>query len=626
MAYARVPLERDWGARLQTEQTGIAAGLNRLRLPTAVAPWRCAVMGFIFSMGQSCQPGSAPPRARRYGSEMGHITFRFKKGLSVGDVDAEFDRFLAEAFHDTGDLDLLRDTNVPKSVVVGRTGAGKTALLKRLEETSERVLRIDPATLSLQYLSNTTIIPYLQRLGVKLDLFYALLWRHILVMEIIRHHFDLREEAGQRSFWRKIADLWTLDKSEKHALEYYTEWNPSFWESSDVRVKEITNALKQRVEEKLGVDLSARVGESDASIGAGVAGSSGNESVMETRERAEIVERAQSVVREVSLERIQAGMEIVRKKVLNDRQRPYYIIIDDLDLHWVDTTLAYDLIEALLDAVGSFAKIENVKVVVALRENIVEIIHSRRSGQRQQREKHESVFLRLRWSEADLISLMDKRLSALLRNQYGGNVSLEDFLPDARMGKPPSGLEYMLARTFRRPRDLIEYVNKCLEHAAIGQSNRISWKILADAERDYSVGRLRSLEDEWSPTYPDIDVVFRAFDGSVESFSLASLEDNRLINTLVTGERAEDPNSVARLVYEMDKQGRSYSEIWLALAEVLFRVGFLGVKATPQEPMTFSYQQPSLTVGTLPGESRFAVHPALHLALHVRVERKNGKG
>lgn len=537
---------------------------------------------------------------------VGQVTFKLRKGVNVGDVDAEYDKYLANAFLDTGDPEILCDTSSPKSVIVGRTGAGKTALLKHIEQTQERVLRIDPSTLSLQYLSNSTIIPYLADIGVKLDLFYALLWRHVLVMEIIREHFQLRDDAGQKNFFNRIAEFFSGNKAEQHAIEYYREWNPSFWESSDVRVKEITDALKQKLEAKLGKGFA----------------SAGASSERETKVTAETIQRAQGVIKDVSLERIQMGMQIVQRKVLQDRQRPYYVIIDDLDKNWVDAALSYDLIDALLDAVGEFAKIENVKVLVALRENIVEILHSRRGGQRQQREKHESLFHRLRWSEADLVSLMDKRLSEMLRAQYGGGVTLGQVLPDARMGKGLSGLEYMLERTLQRPRDLIEFVNRCLEQALTVQSGRITWKILLDAERDYSLGRLRSLEDEWHPTYPDIAVVFRAFDGSPESFVIADLDDNRLIQTLITGEHSDEQGSIAKLAYDLSESGRRAGEVWLALMSPLYRVGFVGAKAAPQDPVVFSYQQPSLSVEHLPLTARFYVHKALHSALHIQTQRK----
>jgi ABC-type cobalamin/Fe3+-siderophores transport system ATPase subunit len=53
------------------------------------------------------------------------------------------------------------------SMVVGRTGCGKTALLILLRESSTHVTWLEPDELSLQYLSNSTIIQYLDKLGGK---------------------------------------------------------------------------------------------------------------------------------------------------------------------------------------------------------------------------------------------------------------------------------------------------------------------------------------------------------------------------------------------------------------------------------------------------------------------------
>src|SRR5207244_2469530 len=121
---------------------------------------------------------------------------------------------------------------------------------------------------------------------------------------------------------------------ERAALEYYKEWNPNFWESSDVRVREITRALEERMKGSLGADFAKAELESGRS----------------NKTREEIVQRAQSVVKDVSLEHISQGIEILKKKVLADRQRAYHIVIDDLDKNWIDGELLHDLISTLLEA------------------------------------------------------------------------------------------------------------------------------------------------------------------------------------------------------------------------------------------------------------------------------------
>lgn len=523
--------------------------------------------------------------------------------MVVGDIAAEFDTLLHDAFLDTGDLNILKDTNSPKSVIVGRTGAGKTALISVLEMQCERVLRIHPENLSMQYLTNSTIIPYLVRNGVKLDPFFQLLWRHVLIMELVRDFFHLRDEAGQKSFLQRAGDIFA-SRAAKQAMEYYSQWNPSFWESSDIRVREITKALADKIQAKMGPSYARLDAEFEKSA--------------EVKE--EEVQRAQSVVKEVSLETMNVGLELVKSKVLADRQKPYYVVIDDLDKNWVDSELSYSLIENLLDVVGDFAKLPNVKIVVALRDNIVEALHHRRGRQRQQREKHESLFLRLRWSRPHLVELVEKRLTTVMRSTYGGGITLGGLLPETRGRKERSGIDFVFERTFMRPRDLIDFLNRCVQEAAAKDVSKLSWQVLLDAERGYSIGRLKSLEDEWYDTYPDIGVVFRAFDSVENPFQVTDLDDNRITDVLVAGENTEEVQSLAHVAFDLDRKHKSIREIWLALMPFLYRVSFVGVKPSPLDPVHFSYDSSSIATDQLTAESRYYIHPALHRALHIKGE------
>jgi hypothetical protein len=61
------------------------------------------------------------------------MRYVFRRNSSVGAMDAESDeKFLRDCFFDTGDLPALVDCGDPKRIVVGRVGAGKSALLSRL--------------------------------------------------------------------------------------------------------------------------------------------------------------------------------------------------------------------------------------------------------------------------------------------------------------------------------------------------------------------------------------------------------------------------------------------------------------------------------------------------------------
>jgi len=53
---------------------------------------------------------------------------RIRPNMKIGQLDAESDaKFLAECYVDKGLIEVLIDTSASEAVILGRTGAGKTA-------------------------------------------------------------------------------------------------------------------------------------------------------------------------------------------------------------------------------------------------------------------------------------------------------------------------------------------------------------------------------------------------------------------------------------------------------------------------------------------------------------------
>lgn len=121
---------------------------------------------------------------------MANITYKFRKNIDIGSLDAESDHLLLKAFVEKHELEVLEDINNVKSIIIGRTGAGKSALIKYIENNEDHVVRIDPESLSLRHLSNSDIINYFKKIDVKLDLFYKLLWKHVFIVELIKIYFN----------------------------------------------------------------------------------------------------------------------------------------------------------------------------------------------------------------------------------------------------------------------------------------------------------------------------------------------------------------------------------------------------------------------------------------------------
>src|SRR5207253_755042 len=112
-------------------------------------------------------PGHGRPTGDRVMAQLKESEFKFRRNDNVGAEGAEHDQeYLGDCYYDRDDLEILRDCCSNGCIVVGRTGSGKTALLLELQSKEEHSVPINPEGLSLQYLSNSTILPQLEALGV----------------------------------------------------------------------------------------------------------------------------------------------------------------------------------------------------------------------------------------------------------------------------------------------------------------------------------------------------------------------------------------------------------------------------------------------------------------------------
>jgi Cdc6-like AAA superfamily ATPase len=93
----------------------------------------------------------------------------FRKNVDIGAPDAEADElYLANCFTDTGDLSTLLDCQNPKCLVLGRTGSGKTALLKEVLKKEKHAIELSPEDLALSYVSNSQVLRFFEEAGVQL--------------------------------------------------------------------------------------------------------------------------------------------------------------------------------------------------------------------------------------------------------------------------------------------------------------------------------------------------------------------------------------------------------------------------------------------------------------------------
>ncbi|MHC2438006.1 Cdc6-like AAA superfamily ATPase [Bradyrhizobium sp. USDA 4451] len=101
-----------------------------------------------------------------------------RAGMSIGTNAAEFDDdFLLPCFIHYPPVDLCLDVGSRGMVVDGRTGAGKTAILKYIATKATNSVTIDPTEMAMSYVTNSDVLRFLQAIGADLDLTFSVLWK-----------------------------------------------------------------------------------------------------------------------------------------------------------------------------------------------------------------------------------------------------------------------------------------------------------------------------------------------------------------------------------------------------------------------------------------------------------------
>jgi hypothetical protein len=538
------------------------------------------------------------------------MVFRFRRSDTVGSADAESDdAFLKECFVDTGDLDALRDFANPKRIIVGRTGSGKTALIRALLTNEEHVVELRPEELALNFLSNSNVLRFFEDAGTNLDVFYQLLWKHVLAVELIRHRFKITNEVNQKSFFERFSDVFQRDRAKEQALKYFREWGNNFWNETESRVREVTT----KIENDLRATLEGSVYAAKAELGAS--------EKLSAEERREIVQRGARAVDQVQLSALSNVLRLFQDEIFDDDQEGYFVVIDDLDTRWADDALKFKLIRALIETVRSFRQVRQVKIVVSIRQDLLQRVISATRDSGFQSEKYEPLYLRLRWTEPQLVDLLSRRLNLLVRQRYTTRpVSMHDVFP-TKIQKEPFA-SFLCGRTSLRPREVILFANECLIRAF--DKNQVTAQMVLDAEAAYSEKRVDSLQEEWSGVYPNVTDYLKLLSRKPHSFpiselSRAVLEDWTMnIAQRVDMESISDP--VVKLAHAFFVEGKGFVfDLQLLLVMSLYAVGAVGLKPDPANPVFWSYysdHQPS--AGSILPSSGIHIHPTFWRALGVR--------
>ena len=547
--------------------------------------------------------------------------FKFRRADNIGAASAEEDtEFLKDCFVQTEAYDILKNINDIRQIVLGRTGTGKSALFERLkQEEPDRVIGIQLHELALTYVSNSSVIRYFSDLGVNLDPFYKLLWRHVLTVELLKRHYASHANSENGGLWtfltEKLSSQSRKNKDAQQAIQYLKRWDEKFWVEVDYRVKEITRKMENDLTKQLDGTLKSRILSGKALQRASTS--------LSDEERIEVTDRGQRVVSDSQVQDLSKVQQLLRV-VLSDRQKHYYILIDRLDEDWVEDKLRYRLIMALLDCVREITRVPRVKALVAIRRDLIDRVFRlvRKTGAGFQEEKYQSLYLPLDWTDGDLIELLDKRIGVLVARRYQKSraVTYRDLLPRAVGGTP---IVQFVTNRAKRPRDVISLFNKCIE-VAEGKA-RVNVDALKRAEGEYSRQRLRALGDEWHADYPGLLDFVDVLKKRTPSFPLVHVSYDNIAEVCLNS-AIEFPNEAGTL----REYARSVAEGLVDVSDfkrtlfmVFYRVGLVGLKLETFESASWVDESgQSVSVSEIDDSTGVVVHTTYWRALGIDTKRR----
>ena len=213
----------------------------------------------------------------------------------------------------------------------------------------------------------------------------------------------------------------------------------------------------------------------------------------------------------------------------------------------------------------------------------------------------QALVLNLEWDSTALKKLVDTRLRARLGDGAHWNVVATDDLMRGSEAK----WDHILARTFLRPRDLIQFLNSALEYAKMRSDDPLVFENqdIVNARDRYSTYLKKELDDEIMPHWKRWDDALQACSG----IATITFGRERFISEYTKHKSADNP------VLPDDALRRLYEFFVLGYER---RSGYGGTS------WVFRYTSPE--AGWDIGASRFKVHLGLKEYAKLREERARG--
>lgn len=266
------------------------------------------------------------------------------------------------------------------------------------------------------------------------------------------------------------------------------------------------------------------------------------------------------------------------------------IALDRLDDSWDGSNESRSLLVGLLkaskdlnDRLGSRDPGLGLRVNVFLRSDIYDDLRF------DDKDKHRALEENITWTPELLREMVQRRLPQ--------GVGVDDLFESGDMRGSISPFNYIVKRTFLRPREVLQFLGECVRQAG-PDAVQISKDDIRAAEQRYSRWKVDDLRQEFTKVFPDFERLLECLRQEVHRY-------DRLQDLEALIER-KDPELVER-------HGRR------RLLEVLFDYSVIGVRLADQGSTKFKAEDSELT---LPTSGAAYVHQSLFKGLNIRETRK----
>ncbi|WP_156485842.1 P-loop ATPase, Sll1717 family [Crenobacter luteus] len=403
--------------------------------------------------------------------------------INVGEVSAENDKNLHHYFYDTGISKNLIN-NDRTYLMLGRKGAGKTAVYQHL--ISDRCtlfqgsdIRVPLSLQSYSWNAHALLANREKAAGFE----HRDSWRFVLAVESIAAYTKSKIEKGE-ALSEKI-------KAANNLLEnLFKSPTPSWIELLGEKLFSISKFKLPSfgVEEAGGLSMDA-----------------GEVSFDEIQNNPELLRNLNR-----NIDGLTRHLEhIIKTEIIDCR---IFILFDRLDEGWVESSLTSckEIISGLVHAADYFADHFNgiIRPVIFLREDIFLNLDINDKNK-----LLEDFGNTLAWSQDSLEKMILERINFYASRSGAARISQMDMLFDRQeMRNRNRPRNYILSRTFYRPRDVICFLGRTIKamkeesqyDETINTLEQLRGEDIYSAEPGYSEWLYNELRDEWGVQKPEL--------------------------------------------------------------------------------------------------------------------------